>query len=330
MKIVEENNVVSIVGNAKNAGKTTVMNSIFEELDYNNIAITSIGLDGEETDQVTFMDKPRVYCKTGYLIATAEETLDQFEAEYRVIENTHIKTSIGNVKICEIIKPGNALIAGPSIISDMEEIIQKLQKYNLNNIFIDGAFFRHSLARVANASIFVVGANLSNDLDKVVLDAVSNVKKFNLAEVDSTLRFIGKEACICYLKDGKVMKKFDFDSVLGNTAIILDSKYNKADFLYLPLSLTNEFLEQLVEKRRDFHFDIIVNTPVNIQLNSANIHNLFKLKNKVYVLNPINLKAVCFNPYSPRGYEFDNDTFKKKLKTALHLKVINVMEGSAK
>lgn len=322
--------MISIVGNAKNAGKTTVMNSIFKQLDYSNIAITSIGLDGEETDQVTFMDKPRVYCKTGYLIATAEETLGEFEAEYRVIEDTDIKTSIGYVKICEIVKPGNALIAGPSIISDMEEVIKKLHKYSLKNIFIDGAFFRHSLAKVANATIFVVGANLSNNLDKVVLDAVSNVKKFNLEKVSNDLEFLANESSVCYIKDSQILKKFDFDSVLGNTAIILDSKYNKADFLYLPLSLTNEFLQLLVEKRREFSFDIIVNTPVNIQLNLANIQNLFKLKNKVCVLEPINLEAVCFNPYSPRGYEFNNATFRKKLETSLHLKVINVMEGSAK
>lgn len=306
------------------------MNSIFDHINYTNLAITSIGLDGEEIDQVTFMDKPRVYCKEGYLVATAEETLSEFTAEYRIIEETDIKTSIGLVKICEIIKPGNALIAGPSIISDMEKVVSILGKYDLNNIFIDGAFFRHSLAKVANATIFVVGANFSSDIDKVVADAVASVQKFNLKRSSSDYDFLYDIDNICYIKDKKIIKKFDFDSILGNTAIILDEKYKKADILYLPLSLTNEFLETLVEKRKQFSFDIIIDTPVNIQLNLANIRNLFRLKNKIYVLNPVNLKAICFNPYSPRGYEFENATFRTKLENSLHLKVINVMEGSAK
>lgn len=306
------------------------MNAIFDHIDYTNLAITSIGLDGEEIDQVTYMDKPRVFCKEGYIIATAEETLSEFTAKYRVLEETNIKTSIGLVKICEITKAGNALVAGPSIVSDMEKLVSILNKYSLNNIFIDGAFFRHSLAKVANATIYVVGANFSNNIDQVVDDAVTSVQKFTLKQVDSKYDFLHGLDKVCYIKDTDILKEFDFESVLGNTAKILDQKYRNADILYLPLSMTNEFLESLVEKRKDFTFDIILNTPVNIQLNLANIRNLFKLKNTIYVLNPINLKAICYNPYSPRGYEFENTTFKKKLENSLHLKVINVMEGCAK
>ena len=139
-----------------------------KDLNNNNIAITSIGLDGEEIDQVTYKEKPRIYCQKGYFIATAKETLNQFEALYEILEETNIRTPIGNVVIVLIKKAGNALIAGPSVIFDMEKIVKILEQYNPNKVFIDGAFFRHSLAKLAEATIFVVGANLDHDVKKVI------------------------------------------------------------------------------------------------------------------------------------------------------------------
>ena len=54
---------ISIVGMAKNAGKTTALNYLIEEAEDESIrlGITSTGRDGETTDLVTNTDKPRGY-----------------------------------------------------------------------------------------------------------------------------------------------------------------------------------------------------------------------------------------------------------------------------
>lgn len=316
------------MGNSKNAGKTTVINAILSQIEYNNIAITSIGLDGEEIDQVTYLDKPRVYCSEGYIIATASETLSKFEAEYKILDKTNIYTSIGYIYIIEITKAGNALIAGPSVISEMEKLIKILEGYDLINIYIDGAFFRHSLAKVSEATILVIGANLSQDMDRVVKDAVSSVRKFNLKRPKKWLDFLRNEENVCFVNEHNTIKKLDIKSVVGNSAKVLSEDNENYRFLFLPLSLTNDFVERLIEERRVYKWDIIVNSPVSIQLNIDNISNLFKLKNKVYVFNPIKLMAVCYNPKSPKGYEFNNFEFRDKLEEYLGVKVINVKEGS--
>jgi len=106
-----------------------VINSILKDLDYNNVAITSIGLDGEKVDQVTFMEKPRIFVQEGYIIATASDTLKMFEAEFEELQTTNIYTPIGPIIIVKIKKAGNALIAGPSVVFDMEKIIQLLEGY---------------------------------------------------------------------------------------------------------------------------------------------------------------------------------------------------------
>ena len=61
---------VSIVGLAKNAGKTECLNYIIRRLplDYFNVAVTSIGIDGETTDQVTGTAKPEITVREGMFL----------------------------------------------------------------------------------------------------------------------------------------------------------------------------------------------------------------------------------------------------------------------
>lgn len=291
-----------------------------------NIAITSIGLDGEEIDQVTYLDKPRVYALTGYLIATAKETLKTFEAEYEILEETSIFSPLGNVVIAKITKPGNVLIAGPSIVSDMGILIHILSKYSLKNIFIDGAFSRHSLAKIADSTIYVIGANLSSDIEVVVKDAVANFKKFNLKKAPEELNYLQKYNHVCLVNEQKEVKEIPVNTLLGNTHEIFNESNIKYQLIYLPRALTNEFVELMISKRRVYSFDIVVDSPTNIQLNLANLINLFKLSISIYVLNSVNISAVFYNPVSPRGYSFDKKQFKRILEEKLCVEVFNVME----
>lgn len=323
---IKDYKIISFVGNSKNAGKTTVINFIIKHILTNKIAITSIGLDGEDLDQVTNMEKPKVYVKEGYIIATAQETLKKFTAEYEVLNKTDIFTSIGKIYIVKIKKAGNALIAGPSVISDMEKVVQLLSKYKLDKIFIDGAFFRHSLAKIAEATVFIVGANLSSNMDRVVEDASLSVKKFSLEKPDFDADKFNNIDHVCMVDNLGKLKELPYKTIVGNTVNFFEGKKEKCRFLYLPTSLTNNFVKKLVEKRYDFDFDIILESPVSIQLDFNNTKNLFKLKNKVFVLNPINLVAVCYNPYSPRGYEFNDKDFRSELEKILNMEVYNVVK----
>ncbi|MCK5731750.1 MAG: hypothetical protein KAH13_01915 [Tenericutes bacterium] len=260
------------------------------------------------------------------MVATAKDTLSQFEAEYEMLDRTNIRTPIGNIVVVLIKKAGNALIAGPSVILDMEKIINIFNKYTPKSIFIDGAFFRHSLAKISEATIFVVGANLTNNIDKVIDYAALTSKKFKLEKVDERLKKLAQYNNVCFVNEHNEIYDLGFDSVIGNTEKIFKEENKKYRFLYLPKSLSNNFLLKLVEHRRQYRFDIILNSPVSIQLNLDNLNYLFKLKNKVFVLNSINLVATCLNPFSPRGYEFDKQEFKEKLENILGVEVFNVKE----
>lgn len=300
------------------------MNKYLEQL-FCRLAITSIGLDGEEIDQVTSMEKPQIYVKPGYIVATAFDTLKNYSCKYKILEKTELITSIGEVVIIEILDEGKALVAGPSKVKDMQKLTNILEKYKLEKIIIDGAFSRQAFAKAADATIFVVGANKDKNIDNVVKDAFLQYRKFTLRT--SPLKPYGFRENIGFIDSDGNFGELPFSSVIGNVNDIFIDEVLKAKFLYIPKTITNKFVEKLIVERGKYTFDLIIDSPINIQLKHENLEKLFKLNFNIFVLNPVNLALVCYNPYSPRGYEFDNMEFKTKLETALETEVINALEG---
>lgn len=324
---MSEYKVISFIGNVKNAGKTTVMNSYLKYLN-NDVAITSIGLDGEEIDQVTLFEKPQILVKKGYYIATAEGTLTNFTCEYEVLEETNIHTSIGEVVIVKVLSDGKALVAGPAKVNDMIKLINQLNNYQLSKILIDGAFSRQVFVKISQATVLVIGANYSRDIDLVVKNASLIYRKLNLKSADD-FKFNSNDR-ICLISFDGSYQQLKYASIIGNVEDFFSHSFDNIMAVYFPKALTNLFVEKLISERRRCKFNIIVDSAVNIQIRDDLLDKLFKLENKIYVINPVSLKLVCYNPFSPKGYEFDNEKFRNELESAINSKVINVLKDGSK
>ncbi len=288
-----------------------------------SVAITSIGLDGEKIDQVTLMEKPRIFVKSGTTVATAYGTLKEWEASYEILMETGIRTSIGEVVICKVKEHGNALIAGPSIISEMEYVVSLLESQNPEKVFVDGAFFRHGFARISEATVLVIGSNYHQNIDIVVEDAKAIVNKFSIKRPLFDVEFLENRDQICLFNDSQNFQEFNSKSILGMTEKIFSDENKKYRFLYVSNSLPNELIEYMVSNRLKLE-GIIVETPMNIQLSDLNMKRLSKLVKNVYTLKPMNLVAVCYNPYSPKGYRFNDQQFKDSLEQSIGMRVFNV------
>ena len=73
-ELIKPYSSIATIGMCKNAGKTTVLNSLIEECFAHGEtpALTSIGRDGERSDVVTSTKKPEIFVYDGTIIATAE------------------------------------------------------------------------------------------------------------------------------------------------------------------------------------------------------------------------------------------------------------------
>ena len=99
IETIKQNNyeTVSIIGLAKNAGKTVTLNYLIEEAINLNIktGITSTGRDGENTDLITKTQKPAISVTEGMYVATAKKTLMLSNAKAEILETTGISTAMG-------------------------------------------------------------------------------------------------------------------------------------------------------------------------------------------------------------------------------------------
>jgi hypothetical protein len=317
--------VVAIIGNVKNAGKTTVLNYCLQNLSQDINGITSIGLDGEAIDQVTYLPKPRIFVTTGSLVATAKQCLAACEAEYDLVKETKISTALGPIILIRITKPGNCLVAGPATIKEMETIIRLMGDMKANRVLIDGAFSRQSPAVLADATILCVGADRHPDMATVIRDATLKIRQLSLAQAGKDMWNLSQEdTLVALMKDGSRMV-FPEKSTLLDPETIIDKITPEMQALYCPRALGTRFLRQLIQaKKRDIN--LIIKSPVHLQLDDRMLNHMDLWARQITVLHPIRVVAVCINPTSPKGYAFPKEEFKSAMQATIDIPVYNVLD----
>ena len=319
-KYLQNHNIISIVGMSKNAGKTTVLNQLLKETT-KKVAITSIGLDGEKIDNVNKMPKPRILVKKGTLIATAEECLQESGILFAIHERTQINTALGNIVIIESLSEGFVLVAGPSTKTKMKSLLNILKKYNRDYIFLDGALFRKSFSvkELVDAMILVTGAAYSKDMSKTISDTKSLLDQLSLKVCNDPYNFglVDKSN-----KGFMIQKGFEKDTIFN---MIVN---NSIDVKYLKLkgAITNKIAKRIIENRTQFtNATIEVDDTISFLCDAKEYEKLKKVNIYFCVENTIPVLFLAINPYSPNGFEYDKETFKKEMQKSTTLDCINVL-----
>lgn len=313
--------MLSIVGNCKNAGKTTVLNYLIQKLYPKPIAITSIGLDGEKYDALSKLPKPRIFVYPGMIIATAKDTLKECQATYHLLYETNISSSMGNIVVIRIIEGGNCLIGGPSTIEQMEKLLLDLHQFSIEKILIDGAFFRLSLTTISEATLFVVGANYHYDMHKVIVHTQAQLTLFSIQVFES--EYLKKQTNITLIDCHNHYHPLQIASLLEKDDVwqYVDSH---TTHIYIPHAITSTFIQKWLKLRRVQRIQLIVKYPTHIVISDALLKRMMRYHDDVFVLYPSDIVGLCFNPYAVKGYTFDNDAFEKELQQITDLPIFNV------
>src|SRR5438105_8281980 len=116
---------LALIGLSKNVGKTTTTNHLLETLlseklyRPTELALTSLGLDGEATDALTGLPKPRYVPQAGLIVATTADLLRRAEQEGAQLEylmQLPGRTALGPVMLVRVLHPGQIIIAGPTLL----------------------------------------------------------------------------------------------------------------------------------------------------------------------------------------------------------------------
>lgn len=169
---------LALVGLAKNVGKTTttnhLLNTFLQERLYapQELALTSLGLDGESTDALTGLPKPRYVPQTGILVATAANLLMQAERDGASLERLVQlpgRSALGSIWLARMLHPGGVVVAGPTLLRDLRSTLDIFHQYGATLSMIDGAINRVGAGApsVTDACIACTGASVAATPDLV-------------------------------------------------------------------------------------------------------------------------------------------------------------------
>ncbi|NLJ57327.1 MAG: hypothetical protein GX339_00600 [Tissierellia bacterium] len=335
IETIKDNNyeTISIIGLAKNAGKTVTLNYLIEEADnYNiNVGITSTGRDGERIDLVTQTEKPPILVTEGMYLATAKKALLLSTAKTEILETTGITTAMGEVIIVRIRQRGYIEVAGPVSARDMKYVAERLKYYGAEIVFIDGAIDRKAVSSplITDACIIATGAVLSRDMKKVLEKTAHEVECYSLKEVASHVKEIFKKVNKTSIlqEDGSTITPNIVTSITGGKKIN-ELINEKTTHVFVKGAVTSALLKDLRENKYLRGIKLIVEDGTKI-FTDINLWNGMKRKGfKVETMNKINVLAVTLNPISPAGYFFDSQLLKESMEKILPgIKILDVVSG---
>ncbi|MBO4992252.1 MAG: hypothetical protein J6E42_08875 [Firmicutes bacterium] len=321
----EKYKTISIVGMAKNAGKTTALNYLIEEAmdECIRLGITSIGRDGETQDLVTGTDKPRIYLEKDTIVTVPTQLYDMADAGLEILKKTKYSTPMGDLLICRVADSGYVQIAGPPAAMDTKKVCAEMLGYGCELILIDGAIDRKAIAspETSDAIILSTGAVLSRSLRKVVDETAHIVNLYSIPEMEEgAARTLIEEnnfddRIMLIDKDGTVTK-LDLATGLGSSRFIDSEIDESTEYVYIPGAFTNSVIADINPKKLK-RITFILKNPTKIFL-SAMDWGLWRKKGmRINVLKNIEIAAITVNPWAPAGYTFDREALVSAMKEAI-------------
>ena len=324
-------NSLSIVGLQKNTGKTEGLKYVLARLplEKKRVAVTSIGIDGESTDQVTRTQKPEIVLREGMYFGTSEAHYRQRRLVSELIDVSDESTSLGRVVTARALTQGKILLSGPSSTLGLQRWMRDMRRHEIDLAIVDGALSRLSLASpaVSQSMILATGAAYSINMTQLVQRTAFVVELINL-EVTSESNI----ALLTPLESG--MWWIDTFGLLHEmpmaTSLSQQVAFQGMDScrtLYVAGALVDTFLEKVRKNKSLKHVELVVRDFTKIFVTPQQLRLFVKMGGTIRVLQKSKLIAVTVNPTSPSGYVLDSDALCDRLSQAINLPVYDLLKN---
>ncbi len=341
---------LALVGLAKNVGKTTTTNQLLTTFLHERLyapqelALTSLGLDGEATDALTGLAKPRYVPQTGILVATATDLLTHAEREGASVERLVQlpgRSALGPIWLVRVLHPGQIVIAGPTLLRDLRTALHTFRQYGATLSMIDGAINRVGAAApsVTDACIVCTGASVAATPDLVARRTGDVLERLLTPQTqwanayktgDPQARLLaffsaaGQDvAQVCQESAEPILEAAWMTKQLetGPQAFFLRRAFTA--------ELAQTLLVQWTKQAPKQEVELIVNDATKLFCHTATLQRLAACGLHVRVAQVVRVLAITVNPYTP-GYVCSSaqlfDAFTKVLP-APHPPLFDVVSG---
>ena len=327
IKAIEPFDSVSIVGMAKNTGKTTCLNYVVHRLqeEGRRIALTSIGVDGEERDVLYDTPKPRIVLHEGMVFITSEKDFAQREFPAEILSVSERTTPLGCLITARAKGSGKVVLSGPSNSVWLQEMIAAMQDYGVELTLVDGALSRMSLASpaVTDAMILCTGAACSAQLQELIRRTKFRCTLIDLPQVSAAfydwLYPLDSGVWLLREEDDTPKKVAGTVFTVGN-----DLEHSLSDNLtvYAAGAVTDPFLKLLCAYGR---IRLVVRDFSRLFVSMLTYDRFVRKGGSIEVLQKAKLLAVCTNPVSPEGAGIDPFLLRDQMQEALQLPVYDIV-----
>ena len=302
---------VAVIGLVKNAGKTTVVNALMDNVSH-RFGLTSLGLDGERTDHLTGLAKPRIAPPRGTLVATTQGSLDRSGYAMEILEELPYHTPLGRVLIGVAGGDGQVEVSGPTTLAEVRATVERLQALGAEQVLVDGAINRLGSAspRVTDGVIVATGGMVADTLDEVVAVTTATLDMLTLPAVSEETKSLVAPQELLTARAVSVdargnQTRLELDTVVGEgVTVAREVERRETQTLFIGGALTQEFVDDftrvLAPRRR---LRVVVRDATVLVLPPAIVSRFRRRGIDLEVLRPLRVLAVTTNPFRlPQPY----------------------------
>ena len=180
-----------IVGSDKHAGKTTFMKYVLEHLrsQGRRAAYMTIGIDGQQRDQLCGALKPLIVTQPGDFLVTSEGALGQSDGQLKILEVFPDKSVLGRSVLVQVLRGGYIELAGAENNRQLTDILAYIERETTAEVvLVDGAVDRVTQVAASRQAGFIMvlritAANLKRTINQMRLLSMLD----GLAQADENL-----------------------------------------------------------------------------------------------------------------------------------------------
>lgn len=330
---------LSIIGMEKNTGKTECLNYIINRLQNTDhtfpikVAITSIGIDGENVDQVTHTHKPEIFLHKGIFFITTEKHYRERALTAEIIDLSDRKTSLGRLVTAQAHSYGNVILSGPNTTKWLEKTLTQMENIGIHLTIIDGALSRKSSGSpiITQSLILTTGAAVSPHLPELVQKTKFVFKLINLPQYITENQLLLQQ-----LKDIEHgVYAIDPDHQLHDLKIpsamlmhkFKDHLFDYGHVLYISGAITDNILNFLRIQKEIKKTTLIVRDFTRIFAKPENLNAFLNAGGSLQLLFKNRCIAICVNPTSPTGYTINSELLCQTLHQELQIPVYDIVKN---
>lgn len=321
---------LSIVGLEKNTGKTVCLNYVLRRLHEMGtpIAVTSIGIDGEQTDAVFATAKPEITLYEGMRFITSEKhyLIRQLVSELQEVDT--YSTSLGRLVMGKVLSQGKVLLSGAATTEKLRQQIEHCKALGLPLTIVDGALSRLSLASptITDCMVLATGAAVSPNMQQLISKTRFVHHLINLPEVESQLQSALSSISMGLwgLDDEGQAHDLNIASVFLLGRNENEDIFRYGNRIFAAGAVSDRLLKYLSLQKNIKDIVLIVRDFTKLFVTPEVFASYTKLGGRIQVLQRSNLIAITLNPTSPQGYTLNSDEACARLSDALQTPVYDV------